>query len=73
MLGSAVKNQHFASYFPSLSLPTLLAGSSLQGFDVICYCANVGQLKEDFDKVREKALKCGASKVLSAGFYEKHK
>lgn len=35
----------------------------LQGFDVICYCANVGQYKEDFDKVREKALKCGASKV----------
>lgn len=65
------ENQHFASFFPSLSFPTLLAGSSLQGFDVICYCANVGQLKEDFDKVREKALKCGASKVLSAGFYIK--
>jgi hypothetical protein len=34
-----------------------------QGFDVICYCANVGQYKEDFEAVRQKALKCGASKV----------
>lgn len=56
----------------SFSLPTLtpyvpLTSRSViittQGFDVICYCANVGQYKEDFDKVREKAMKCGASKV----------
>lgn len=30
---------------------------------MICYCANVGQYKEDFEAVRQKALKCGASKV----------
>lgn len=41
-----------------------------QGFDVICYCANVGQYKEDFDKVREKAMKCGASKVRLGGWRE---
>jgi len=34
-----------------------------QGYEVICYCANVGQYKEDFDKVKQKALKCGATKV----------
>lgn len=43
--------------------PTILRSRHTQGFDVICYCANVGQYKEDFDKVREKAMKCGASKV----------
>lgn len=37
--------------------------TNTQGFDVICYCANVGQYKEDFEAVRQKALKCGASKV----------
>lgn len=35
----------------------------LQGYEVICYCANVGQYKEDFEKVRQKALACGATKV----------
>jgi argininosuccinate synthase len=34
-----------------------------QGYDVICYCANVGQYKEDFEKVRQKAIKAGAIKV----------
>jgi len=49
---------------PSPSFPPL---ATQQGFDVICYCANVGQYKEDFDKVREKAMKCGASKVRPGG------
>lgn len=35
----------------------------MQGYEVICYCANVGQYKEDFEKVRQKALACGATKV----------
>lgn len=35
-----------------------------KGYDVICFCANVGQDdSEDFDAIRAKALKCGASKV----------
>lgn len=46
-----------------MSLTILPTSRHAQGFDVICYCANVGQYKEDFDKVREKAMKCGASKV----------
>ncbi|VVB57726.1 Argininosuccinate synthase [uncultured archaeon] len=33
-----------------------------EGYEVICYCADVGQ-KEDFEAVKQKALKCGATKV----------
>jgi len=33
------------------------------GFEVICYVADVGQ-KEDLERVKEKALKTGASKVI---------
>jgi len=33
-----------------------------RGFEVICFVGDVGQ-QEDFDEVREKALKTGASKV----------
>ena len=34
-----------------------------KGFDVICFCANVGQGEEDYDAIRAKALGCGATKV----------
>jgi len=34
-----------------------------KGFDVICYCADVGQVGEDFEAVKAKALKCGAIKM----------
>jgi len=33
-----------------------------EGYEVICYCGDVGQ-KEDFEAVKKKALACGASKV----------
>ncbi len=33
-----------------------------EGYEVVCYCADVGQ-KEDFEAVKQKALKCGATKV----------
>jgi len=35
-----------------------------KGFEVICYCADVGQQGEDYEKVKEKALKLGAIKVF---------
>jgi len=34
-----------------------------KGFDVICFCANVGQGDEDWDAIRTKAINCGASKI----------
>lgn len=36
-------------------------------YEVICYVANIGQ-EEDFDEVRQKALKIGASKVSSFAY-----
>ncbi len=33
-----------------------------EGYEVVCYCADVGQ-KEDFEAVKKKALACGATKV----------
>ncbi len=33
-----------------------------EGYEVICYCGDVGQ-QEDFEAVKQKALNCGASKV----------
>ncbi|KAL7570179.1 hypothetical protein ACA910_020015 [Epithemia clementina (nom. ined.)] len=35
-----------------------------KGFDVIAFCANVGQHAEDFTAVKAKALSCGASKCV---------
>jgi len=35
-----------------------------KGFDVICFCANVGQGEEDYEAIRKKALGCGAHKIF---------
>ena len=34
------------------------------GFDVICFCANVGQGEEAFEEIKAKAVKCGAIKCV---------
>ena len=38
----------------------ILAWLVEKGFDVICFCADVGQGEEDFVAIKAKALKCGA-------------
>ncbi len=35
-----------------------------KGFDVIAFCADVGQHHEDFEAVKAKAVSCGASKCV---------
>ncbi|MDO9548878.1 MAG: argininosuccinate synthase [Candidatus Marinimicrobia bacterium] len=50
------------AYSGGLDTSVILKWLSNKGYDVICYVADVGQ-KEDFNAVREKALKTGASKV----------
>jgi len=50
------------AYSGGLDTSVILKWLINQGYDVVCYVANVGQ-KEDFDAVREKALKTGASKI----------
>ncbi|CAM9948133.1 unnamed protein product [Choristocarpus tenellus] len=51
------------AYSGGLDTSVILIWLSEQGFEVICYCANVGQQGEDYDAIRKKALSCGASKV----------
>lgn len=50
------------AYSGGLDTSVILKWLELKGFEVICYVANVGQ-DDDFEAIREKALKTGASKV----------
>ncbi|WFD25575.1 argininosuccinate synthase [Malassezia nana] len=51
------------AYSGGLDTSTILAWLIDEGYEVIAYMANVGQ-EEDFDAVREKALKCGAKDFI---------
>ncbi|MDD3806611.1 MAG: argininosuccinate synthase [Candidatus Marinimicrobia bacterium] len=56
------KQKVILAYSGGLDTSVILKWLTHKGYDVVAYVANVGQ-KDDFDKVREKALKTGASKV----------
>ena len=60
---STEKEKVVLAYSGGLDTSVILVWLVEKGFDVICLCANVGQGDEDYDAVRAKALKCGASKV----------
>jgi argininosuccinate synthase len=51
------------AYSGGLDTSIILKWLSNKGFEVICYCANVGQQGEDYEKVKAKALSLGAKKV----------
>ncbi|CAM9684628.1 unnamed protein product [Chrysoparadoxa australica] len=51
------------AYSGGLDTSIILKWLSMKGFEVICYCANVGQTGEDYEAIRKKATDCGASKV----------
>ena len=57
------KEKVVLAYSGGLDTSVILVWLVEKGFDVICYCANVGQGEEDFEAVKTKALNCGASKV----------
>jgi argininosuccinate synthase len=57
------KQKVVLAYSGGLDTSVILVWLVQKGFDVICFCANVGQGDEDYDAVRAKALGCGASKV----------
>jgi argininosuccinate synthase len=57
------KQKVVLAYSGGLDTSVILVWLVEKGFDVICFCANVGQGEEDFDAIRAKALNCGASKV----------
>jgi argininosuccinate synthase (EC 6.3.4.5) len=50
------------AYSGGLDTSVILKYLSMKGFEVIAYVADVGQ-EENFEEVKEKALKTGASKV----------
>ncbi|KAF1808952.1 argininosuccinate synthase [Eremomyces bilateralis CBS 781.70] len=51
------------AYSGGLDTSTILKWLLQEGYEVVCFLANVGQ-EEDWDQVREKANKLGASKMV---------
>ena len=56
------KEKVVLAYSGGLDTSTILKWLVNKGYDVVCFCGDVGQ-KENFEEVRKKALKTGASKV----------
>ena len=52
------------AYSGGLDTSVILKWLCEKGFDVIAFCANVGQFEEDFSAVKAKALSVGASKCV---------
>jgi len=48
------------AYSGGLDTSVILKWLCEKGYDVICFCANVGQQDEDFSAVKAKAISCGA-------------
>ncbi|KDO32901.1 argininosuccinate synthase [Saprolegnia parasitica CBS 223.65] len=51
------------AYSGGLDTSIILKWLVNKGFQVVCYCANVGQFGENFEKVQAKAMALGAAKV----------
>jgi len=49
------------AYSGGLDTSVILVWLVEKGFEVICFCADVGQGDEDFEAIKAKAVKCGAS------------
>uniref|UniRef100_A0A646QE38 Argininosuccinate synthase n=1 Tax=Hemiscolopendra marginata TaxID=943146 RepID=A0A646QE38_9MYRI len=63
MSSSSKKGSVVLAYSGGLDTSCILVWLQEQGYDVIAYLANIGQ-NEDFDEVKEKALKLGATKFI---------
>jgi argininosuccinate synthase len=57
------KEKVVLAYSGGLDTSVILVWLVQKGFDVICFCANVGQGDEDYAAIEKKALGCGASKI----------
>lgn len=57
------KEKVVLAYSGGLDTSVILVWLVEKGFDVICFCANVGQGEEDYEAIKTKAMNCGASKV----------
>jgi len=59
-----VKPKLVLAYSGGLDTSVILKWLCEKGFDVIAFCANVGQYEEDFSAVKAKALAVGASQCI---------
>lgn len=57
------KGKVLLAYSGGLDTSCILAWLIEEGYEVMAYVADVGQ-EEDFEAIREKALKVGATKVF---------
>jgi argininosuccinate synthase len=60
---NSAKDKVVLAYSGGLDTSVILVWLVEKGYEVICFCANVGQGEEDFEAIKQKALNCGASKV----------
>jgi argininosuccinate synthase len=61
---SETKPKLVLAYSGGLDTSVILKWLCEKGFDVIAFCANVGQFEEDFEAVKAKAVAVGASKCI---------
>jgi argininosuccinate synthase len=61
---SESKPKLLLAYSGGLDTSVILKWLSEKGFEVVAFCANVGQHEEDFTAVKAKAESCGAAKCV---------
>lgn len=61
---SSTKPKVVLAYSGGLDTSVILKWLTEKGFEVICFCANVGQFEEDFSAIQAKAVACGALKCV---------
>lgn len=61
---SGTKDKVVLAYSGGLDTSVILVWLVEKGYDVICFCADVGQGDEDFEAIKAKAVKCGAIKCV---------
>eukprot|EP00557_Chaetoceros_sp_GSL56_P003204 CAMPEP_0176497490 /NCGR_PEP_ID=MMETSP0200_2-20121128/11750_1 /TAXON_ID=947934 /ORGANISM="Chaetoceros sp., Strain GSL56" /LENGTH=417 /DNA_ID=CAMNT_0017895503 /DNA_START=34 /DNA_END=1287 /DNA_ORIENTATION=- len=61
---SETKPKVVLAYSGGLDTSVILKWLCEKGYDVVAFCANVGQFEEDFSAIQAKALSVGASKCV---------
>jgi len=63
-MSTASKPKVILAYSGGLDTSVILKWLSEKGFEVICFCADVGQQHEDFEAIKVKAANTGATKCI---------
>jgi argininosuccinate synthase len=63
-MSTSTKPKVVLAYSGGLDTSVILKWLCEKGFDVIAFCADVGQHHEDFEAVKAKAVSCGALKCV---------